>query len=134
MCPSGRTQVNQVCITGLPLSGDLCGVRMCNSVAPSFWTELSLRQHREHETKVKTVGSRKASHPHQSLRNVFLGLGDDDSERLRALTAPAEDPSLVLSTHGRQLTTAWNSRPRRFDGLCDSLCWHLRACDTYKLV
>lgn len=74
MCPSGRMQVNQVCLTGLPLSGDLCGVRTCNSMAPGFWTELSLSHQREHETKVKTVASRKASHPLLSLRNVFLGL------------------------------------------------------------
>lgn len=32
-------------------------------------------------------------------------------QRLRALTAPAEDPNLVLSTHSRQRPTAWNSRP-----------------------
>lgn len=74
MCPSGRTQVNQVCVTGLPLSGDLCGVRMCNSVGPGFWTKHSLSHHREHETKVKAVGSRKASHSLLSLRNVFSGL------------------------------------------------------------
>lgn len=75
--PVTKTLVNQICVTGLSLTGDQCDVRMCNSVAPSHL--------REHETKVKAVEQEGPSL--SGLMDVFWA---EEGSALRALTAFAE--------------------------------------------
>lgn len=48
------------------------------------------------------------------------------AQQLRVLSAPAEDPSLVLSTHIRWVTTSCNSSFRRSDA--SGLPGHLHSC------
>lgn len=55
-----------------------------------------------------------------------IGDGGEIAQLLRALTAPAENPNSVSSTHIRQCPTAYNSNSRR--SYTFFLLLQVRAC------